>query len=247
MGPTTEILAVNTAGVVLLALGAVFVIAAGAALYFRSRQKEQPLDIPRGMRPGPADAALETPLLQKLQGWGVVLVVFFAIFIPYNWLREPSENLRQEDELLTLAFDRGELAVQPFTEENQLGVGCMRCHGPELRGQSIQAGDTIVQSANLTNICAGPFGDPAHNAIFSQDDIYQVIEEGRGAMPSWSIRFQGALNDQQINDLVVYLVEMSSEDVPFEDNVCLNPDASERALEENLAVNGGPGVNPRDP
>ena len=87
---------------------------------------------------------------------------------------------------------------------------------------------------NLTNLCAGPFGTPPHPAIFSQEDIYQVIEEGRGAMPSWSIRYQGALNDQQINDLVVYLVEMSSENVPFEDNVCLNEEASARALEENL-------------
>ena len=93
---------------------------------------------------------------------------------------------------------------------------------------------------NLTNICAGPFGDPPHNAIFSQEDIYQVIEEGRGAMPSWSIRFLGALNDQQINDLVVYLVETSSENVPFEDNVCLNEEASARALEETE-------LNPRDP
>ena len=92
--------ATNTAGVVLLVLGVIFVVAAGAALYFRSRQKEQPLDIPRGMRPGPSDAALETPLLQKLQGWGVVLVAFFVVFIPYNWLREPSDNLRQEEELL---------------------------------------------------------------------------------------------------------------------------------------------------
>jgi len=239
--------ATNTAGVILLGLGLIFVVAAAGALYIRSRQKEQPLDIPRGMRPGPADAALETPLLQKLQGWGVVLVVFFAIFVPYNWLREPSDNLRQEEELLTLAFDRGELAVQTFSEENQLGVGCMRCHGPELRGGVIAAGGDIAQPPNLTNVCAGPFGTPAHPSIFSQEDIYQVIEEGRNAMPSWSIRFQGALNDQQINDLVVYLVEMSSENVPFEDNVCLNEEASARALEENLAANGGPGVNPRDP
>lgn len=232
--------ATNTAGIVLLVLGAIFVLAAGAALYFRSRQKEQPLDIPRGMRPGPSDAALETPLLQKLQGWGVVLVAFFVIFIPYNWLREPSENLRQEEELLTLAFDRGELAVQNFSEENQLGVGCVRCHGPELRGGVIQSGDTLAYPPNLTNICAGPFGDPPHNAIFSQEDIYQVLEEGRNAMPSWSIRYKGALNDQQINDLVVYLVEMSSENVPFEDNVCLNPEASDRALAET-------DLNPRDP
>ena len=232
--------ATNTAGIVLLVLGGIFVIAAGAAIYLRSRQKEQPLDIPRGMRPGPSDAALETPLLQKLQGWGVVLVAFFVVFIPYNWLREPSENLRQEEELTTLAFDRGELAVQTFSEENQLGVGCVRCHGPELRGGVIQSGDTYAYPPDLTNICAGPFGDPPHNAIFSQDDIYQVIEEGRNAMPSWSIRYQGALNDQQINDLVVYLVETSSKNVPFEDNVCLNPEASDRALAET-------DLNPRDP
>jgi Cytochrome C oxidase, cbb3-type, subunit III len=232
--------ATNTAGVALLVLGAIFVVAAGAALYLRSRQKEQPLDIPRGMRPGPSDAALETPLLQKLQGWGVVLVAFFVVFIPYNWLREPSENLRQEEELLTLAFDRGELGVQNFSEENQLGVGCVRCHGPELRGGVIQSGASLAYPPDLTNICAGPFGDPPHNAIFSQEDIYQVIEEGRGAMPSWSIRFQGALNDQQVNDLVVYLVETSSENVPFDDNVCLNPEASARALEETE-------LNPRDP
>ena len=239
--------ATNTAGIVLLVLGAIFVVAAGAALFLRSRQREQPLDIPRGMRPGPSDAALETPLLQKLQGWGVVLVAFFVIFVPYNWLREPSENLRQEEELLTLGFDRGELAVQNFSEENQLGVGCVRCHGPELRGGVIQAGDALAYPPNLTNVCAGPFGTPPHNTIFSQDDIYQVIEEGRGAMPSWSIRYQGALNDQQINDLVVYLVEMSSENVPFEDNVCLNEEASDRALEQNLPENDGLGLNPRDP
>ncbi|MDH4112306.1 MAG: cytochrome c [Actinomycetota bacterium] len=230
----------STAGIVLLVLGAIFVVAAGAALYLRSRQKEQPLDIPRGMRPGPSDAALETPLLQKLQGWGVVLVAFFVIFIPYNWLREPTENLRQEEELLTLSFDRGELSVQAFSEENQLGVGCVRCHGPELRGGVIQSGASLAYPPNLTNICAGPFGTPPHNAIFSQDDIFQVLEEGRNAMPSWSIRYQGALNDQQINDLVVYLVEMSSENVPFEDNVCLNQEASDRALAES-------DLNPRDP
>ena len=48
-------------------------------------------------------------------------------------------------------------------------------------------------------------------------------------MPSWSIRYQGALDDQQINDLVNYLVYMSSQNVPYEDNICLNPDAVKRA------------------
>jgi mono/diheme cytochrome c family protein len=224
--------ATNTGGIFLLVLGGALVLTAGLALYLRGRSKEQAADIPRGMRPGPSDAALETPLLQKLMGWSVVLVAFFAIWIPLTWLREPTINLQQEEELKTQAIERGHRAVLLFSEENQLGVGCVRCHGPELRGGVIQAGEGYAYPPDLTNICAGNLGDPAHNAIASIDDIYQVLYEGRGYMPSWSIRNQGALTDQQINDIVVYLVEMSSENVPFEDNVCLNPDAVDRATQK---------------
>lgn len=223
----------SNAGIALLVLGAILVVAAGSALYLRGRTTERGADIPRGMRPGPSDPALETPLLQKLMGWGLVLVAFFMVWIPFTWLREPSQNLQQEEALKTRAIERGHRATLLFSEDNQLGVGCVRCHGPELRGGVIQAGDGYAYPPNLTTICAGPFANPPHAAIFSTDDIYQVIQEGRGYMPSWSIRYQGALDDQQINDLVNYLVYMSSQNVPFEDNVCLNPDATKRALEQN--------------
>jgi mono/diheme cytochrome c family protein len=231
----------SNAGIALLVLGAILVVAAGSALYLRGRTTERGPDIPRGMRPGPSDPALETPLLQKLMGWGLVLVAFFMVWIPFTWLREPSQNLAQEEALKTQAIERGHRAVLLYSEENQLGVGCVRCHGPELRGGVIQSGDGYAYPPNLTTLCAGPFANPPHSAIFSVEDIYQVIQEGRNAMPSWSIRYQGALDDQQINDLVNYLVDMSSETVPFEDNVCLNPDASKRALEAN------PTANPRNP
>jgi hypothetical protein len=92
-----------------------------------------------------------------------------------------------------------------------------------------------VATPNLQTICGGNLVQPAHTQIASLDDIYQVIYEGRGAMPSWSIRYAGALPDQQINDIVMYLVELSSEYVAFEDNICLNPDAADRALEKAQA------------
>ena len=193
----------STAGVILLALGGALALTAGAALYLRGRSKEQAPDIPDAMRPGPADTALETPLLQKLQGWGVVLGG-----VPGGLgSRTPgSANLRRTCNRTRSSrpprSSRGERAVQLFSEENQLGVGCVRCHGPELRGGVIQVGATYDYPPNLTNLCAGPFGDPPHPAIYSTEDIYQVIEEGRGNMPSWSIRYEGALDDQQINDLV---------------------------------------------
>jgi len=235
-------LALSTAaGIGLAIAGALITVAAIAGLALRQRTRETGPDIPDALKPGPSDAALETPLLQKLQGWSVVMLAFFVVWLPATWIFEPSTNLNQEHELKELALDRGERSVLPFSEENQLGVGCVRCHGPDLTGGIVQAGAAFAFPPNLTNICAGPFGTPAHNAIYSLDDIYQVIAEGRGAvMPSWSIRFEGALDDQQINDIVVYLVDLSSKNVPFEDNVCLNEEASTRALENAPS-------NPRDP
>jgi mono/diheme cytochrome c family protein len=232
-------LALSTAaGIGLAIAGALITVAAIAGLALRQRTRETGPDIPDALKPGPSDAALETPLLQKLQGWSVVMLAFFVVWLPATWIFEPSTNLNQEHELKELALDRGERAVLPFSEENQLGVGCVRCHGPDLTGGIIQTGATFAFPPDLTTVCGG--ASTGHPAIHSIDDIYQVISEGRGAMPSWSIRFEGALDDQQINDIVVYLVDLSSENVPFEQNVCLNEEASARALEN-------PTSNPRDP
>ena len=238
----------NVAGLALIVAGAVLVIGFIVVLSLRHRAKGARPEIPVTMRTGPADQPLESTQLLKLQGWGVVLVAFFVLWFPLQWLIEPGQNLKQEEALRTEAIARGEKAVHPFTEENQLGVGCTRCHGNELQGGVINALDadgnpTYAYPPNLTTLCGGPkYG---HTAIFTVDDIYQVISEGRNAMPSWSIRFAGALDDQQINDLVLYLVDLSSQNVPFEDNVCLNKEASDAAIKAN--EDAGSPVNPRDP
>lgn len=231
----------DTAGVILLVLGGIFVAAAAAALVLRGRvTREAAPDIPPAMEPGPSDSALETPLLQKLQGWGVVLVTFFVIWLPYTWLIEPSTNLEQEEALKTEAIDRGRRSVELFTEENQLGVGCVRCHGPELRGGVIAFQGGYVYPPDLTTICGGP--NTGHNQILSLDDIYTTLNEGRIAagMPSWSIRYEGALDDQQINDIVNYLVFMSSENVPEDQNVCVNPDAVKAAASPSASASASP-------
>ncbi len=131
------------------------------------------------MEPGPSDPALETPLLQKLQGWGVVLVAFFVVWLPYNWLIEPSTNLKQEEMLKTQAIDRGRRSVELFSEENQLGVGCVRCHGPELRGSVIAVGTGYAYPPTSPRSAAGP--STGHPLIKSVTDIQDTIEQGRGA------------------------------------------------------------------
>ncbi len=219
----------SSAGIVLTVLGTILAVAAVSAIVLRGRTRRAAPDIPGAMKPGPSDPALETPLLQKLQGWGLLLVVFFVVWIPYVWLREPSANLTQDKDLKAAAIERGSRAVQLYSEDNQLGVGCVRCHGPQLSGGVIQAGTSFAYPPNLQTVCGGNLVNPPHAAIASIDDIYQVIQQGRNVMPSWSIRYAGALDDQQINDLVNYLVSMSSKHVPFADNVCTNPDAVKKA------------------
>jgi mono/diheme cytochrome c family protein len=232
------IAATNTTGVLLVVLGALAVGLSILAFALRNRARGRKAQVPGALRPGPADAALETPLLNRLQGWGVVLMTFFVIWFPLQWLFEPSRNYAQENELRALAEQRGERAVYPYSEENQLGVGCTRCHGSELKGGVIPYTDPATGQQgyaypkNLTTICAGIL-DPAggHPTIVSVEDIYQAIQQGRGAMPSWSIRYAGALTDQQINDIVTYLIALSSQNVAYENNICINPDAQAKALQ----------------
>jgi len=227
-------------GIILAVGGAIFIAIAGGILVLRGRHREE-ADIPNAMRPGPSDPDLETPLLQKLQGWGVLLVLFFVIWVPAVWLFEPQRNLEQEQLLSEAAIDRGAHAVQVFTEENQGGVGCVNCHGPTLEGSVIlntQTG-TPIQTPNLTTVCGGPF--TGHPLIYGLKDIQTTIEQGRGVMPSWSIRYAGALGDQQINDIINYLVSIQK-DVPDGENVCTNPEAVTKAV--NQFLDGDPTKKP---
>ncbi|HSJ51590.1 MAG TPA: cytochrome c, partial [Actinomycetota bacterium] len=226
-------------GIILAVGGAVFLAVAGAVLFLRGRRPgaAAPPDVPRGMRPGPSDADLETPLLYKLQGWGLLMIVFFVIWVPAVWLFEPNANLTQEREVTDHAVERGRHAVELFTEENQSGVGCVQCHGDDLSGGLIM--NTLLDPPaptavpDLTSVCGGPFA--GHPLIYGLRDIYTTIEQGRGLMPSWSVRYEGALNEQQINDIVSYIVSIQDEEqVPFEQNVCINPDAQTAAVDQFL-------------
>jgi cytochrome c553 len=230
-------LALTRAEGIVLVIGGVilFAVAGGVLLARRGASRRTPAaEIPRAMRPAPADADLETPILYKLLGWGVVFVVFMALWVPGTWLFEPDRNLSQERALLTESVARGKAAVQLFTEENQGGVGCVRCHGQGLTGSVILNTETgtPIQTPNLTTVCGGPW--TGHPAIHRLDDIYATIMQGRAGtpMPSWSIRFAGALDDQQINDIVNYIVSIQDESVTQAHNVCTNPDAQTKADEQ---------------
>jgi hypothetical protein len=226
------LLALSTAATIALVLGAIVGLAfVGGliALGLRGRERKAP-DIPSGMRPGPADDALERRNFERTMGWGIVFTLVFALWLPVLFLREPAQNVDDEIELIARSAERGELWFALTSEENPTGFGCERCHGPAGEGGVVtpytnpETGEMIMwQEPALNDVCA-------RLPIESDDTtvgIRETIMEGRPGtpMPSWSVRFAGPMNDQQIQDLIMYLIELNEKVVPKEQNLCLNPSA----------------------
>jgi len=226
----THVLALSTAQTVGFAIGGLAIIGflVGLALVSRGRRRrarKPELDIPAVMQPGPVDAELEKPRLERLQGWALVCFLFLAIWIPIAWLVEPTSNANQEASLTQDSVNRGAKMILPFSENNNLGVGCVRCHGPDVAGGHNLFNNAIISTPDLQTVCGGP--NTGHPLIHNVVDVKNTIMMGRPPtdMPSWSIRFSGGLDDQQIQDLVVYLVHINEQHVPFKENVCINPKA----------------------
>jgi mono/diheme cytochrome c family protein len=202
------------------ASGAVLVLMVIAVAAGRRRPRRGPeLDIPRGLRPGPSDPDLEKPLLERHLLVGAVFVLAMAVLVPVVWLQEPQNNKSDTEVQLSQSVERGRLTTLAASEENQLGFNCVRCHGAGLKGGRNFFNGGFVSVPNLTTVCGGK--DSGHPLITSLDDVVNTIAKGRDGtdMPSWSVREKGAMDDQQINDLINYLLSIQT--IPKDKNVCL--------------------------
>ncbi len=212
-----------------IAVGLAFV--AGLILMGLRRRGGQGPDIPPGMRPGPADEVLERRHVERTMAWGITFVVVIALSVVWVWLREPDQNVADAIELTGRAAERGERWFALTSEENPTGFGCARCHGTEAEGGSVPFTnpDTGVFTEAypvpaLNNVCARLPVEPPQDGGPSIRDTIMQGREGT-PMPSWSVRFEGPMNDQQITDQIAYLVSIQ-EGVPDDQNLCTNPAAA---------------------
>jgi hypothetical protein len=240
------VLALSTGRAILIGVAtgvvlALIAVAAMAGVRRRPRPKAE-LDIPSAMKPGPSDPDLERPILEKLYAWGALLVLIMAIWVPVVWLREPTTNTQDEVNFLEESVRRGFLTTLPGNEANQLGFNCERCHGPGLRGGQNVFNGTVVPVPSLETVCGG--AALGHPLITSLQDVVETIAQGRPGsdMPSWSVKFAGAMDDEQINDVVNYL--LSIQEVPEEQNVCTNPDAASPSPTATASPTSDGGASP---
>jgi mono/diheme cytochrome c family protein len=224
-------LALSTGKAVLIGVASGVALAIAVLVVMASlRRPRRPaeLDIPPGMKPGPSDPDLEKPILEKLYVWGTISVIGLALAVGVAFILEPRTNESDTEQMLAQSVERGHLTTLVGNEENQLGFNCERCHGPGLHGGQNVYNGAVVSVPNLQNVCGGAaFGHPQ---ITSLDDVTNTIAEGRDGtdMPSWSVQFKGAMDDQQIEDVVNYLLSIQEPlgHVPDDQNVCLNPQTS---------------------
>ncbi len=157
-------------------------------------------NIPPALRPAYSDEQLEGNVLERYMLWGLVLTLFFAVFLPVYGVLEPGRIERKQQEDFIKSFARGE---ELFVEN------CARCHGTDGKGGSTASpygGAWPVP--NLTNLAAR-YED---SEIVKNTDIETFVEttirRGRPGtpMPSWAVDFQGPLSDVQIDSIVDWIL-----------------------------------------
>jgi mono/diheme cytochrome c family protein len=200
----------RTTVLILAVVSAIFLFVALILVVSSAREKARRAgpSAPPSRRPGPADEALEGPLLEKYQVAGVALTVFLAVLLPFLYLREPVRQKAAANKELTESVRLGRATFEEF---------CARCHGPEAEGGTVKryvtpgvkgAKPTDVQAPNLHEVYTRhPDQDVAAVA-------WEAIQKGRPPtpMPTWGVRYGGPMNDQQITDLVNYILSIQGDD-----------------------------------
>jgi len=99
--------------------------------------------------------------------------------------------------------------IQQMTADG--GLNCAGCHG----GMEATGGAApfTITDANGDFVASVNWQAPALNTVllrFDEEEVFDILVYGRpfSPMPAWGLDGGGALNDQQINNLIAYLEEI---------------------------------------
>jgi len=181
--------------------------------------RRKKLSVPIGFRPAPSDDELETNVLERWQGWGLLLLMFLALFLPLYFIF--FENQRSNDAALEQRAESIKRGAAIFAQgkpgAHGFQAGCARCHGT-------YAGGGVVPDYKPTGSNeAADYPAPSLVDIFKRQIVegkktprdayrfvYDTIAQGRPGtpMPTWGLGYGGPMNDQQIEDVINYLLSI---------------------------------------
>src|SRR6266487_6458147 len=201
MSKATVLILVFAAGVIILAvlIGVIF----GARERARAAGH-----MPPSRRPGPADEGLEGRLLENFQIAGAALTIFLALLLPFLYVHEPTRQRGAAASQADESVERGKATFEDF---------CARCHGVNATGGTVKR----FVPANNPKATPVDYHAPNLHEIWQRHTgenvaqiAWQTIQQGRQPatpMPTWGVRYGGPMNDQQITDLVNFLLSIQSD------------------------------------
>ena len=197
----------RTLVLVILIPPAIVLLTALVTPVYHARQRAAATGIPPSRRPGPTDEALEGPVLERYQAWGLALTLLLAILLPALYLREPARQAQAAEAQIEESVEHGRRTYQEF---------CARCHGPDAKGGVVKR----FRPPGQPNARPADYPAPDLTRIYERHPDQRVaqvawdtIHKGREGtpMPAWGARYNGPMNDQQITDLVNWLLTVQAD------------------------------------
>lgn len=164
------------------------------------------------------DEALEGPRLERALTWGLIALTICGVGLPLYWLAEPGRQAGAvddfEERLGGVFFIHG----QPigggalFSPTADGGFDCAGCHGGmEGLGGVVPYTLTDPVTGDLRQV---QWDAPSVNDVtlrMTDEQIEKVLVYGRpfSPMPAWGLEGGGPLNDQQIDNVILYLHQIA--------------------------------------
>ncbi|MBW3575478.1 MAG: cytochrome c [Actinobacteria bacterium] len=160
------------------------------------------------------DEALEGPRLERALTWGLVALAICGVGLPLYWLAEPGRQAGAVEDFNERLGDVFFIHGQPigggalFSPTADGGFNCAGCHGGmEGLGATVPYTLTDPVTNSLRQV---QWQAPSLNDVtlrMTDEQIRKVLVYGRpfSPMPAWGLDGGGPLNDQQLDNLILYL------------------------------------------
>lgn len=162
------------------------------------------LELAANLKPYYDDDTLETKKLDRTLTMGLATLAVIGIGLPVYWLGEPGRQEGMEKEFERVFASRGE---ELYTG----GAQCINCHGSE--GSGGVASYTILDNDNEF-VAQVSWKAPALDTVmlrYDREEVTYILNYGRAysPMPAWGGPGGGPLTEQQVQNLVDYLEEIT--------------------------------------
>jgi mono/diheme cytochrome c family protein len=188
------------------------------------------IELASNRKPYLDDETLESRKLDASLGIGLVTLAVIAVALPMYWLAEPGRQDGAKEGAQETAVKRGEELFNQF---------CSGCHAKGAVGGVTQY---VLTDSDGNYIDTVDWKVPALNTVlfrFSKEEVTFVVTYGRGStpMPAWGLAGGGAMNEQQVSNVVDYLesIQLSEEDARAEVHQGLVDAYTKKAVDQALA------------